>query len=676
MPRLWTFQSNLNKGELDPTAVGRIDLQAYYNGVRNATNVLALPQGGMKKRPGMEFLDAALGDGRCENFSFNVEQNYLLVFSALKMQIFKDGVLQTNINGSGDDFAVTPWSLAQLSDIDFIQSADTAIITHPDIAPTSITRTSDTSWIVATIALSNIPQFDFQDGASPTPVTETQTLTFTNNNEGDKYRLSLEGILTDDIVFAGDNPTNRENIRIALQALPTTSNSGISVTGGGSAFTVNFAGSAAKDWDLMTGTPIVTQSATFQIATAETAAGTSRAEDVWSVARGWPRTCTFHEGRLYFGGSKNRLNTVWGSVVNDFFNFNPGRALDDEGINITLDTDQVNAIEGIFSNRALQIFTSGGEFVVKESPVTPSNVSADPQSNLGSKRIRPVTIDGVTLFVQRTGKALIQFIYINEFQPNQSQSVSVLAPHLIINPVQVQVSRGTDTSDANYVYITNDDGTMTVFNTLIAEDVSAFTRWQTTGNIKSAVVVDNRVHFLVERTINSSTVFYVERENDLLNTDAGTRETGLSSDTLTGLDHLEGETVKVKADEAVQLDEVVSSGQITIDRVADIIEAGLEYNPMIQTMPLNVGLQDGPNAAKKKRILRAAIQLFESNGVIVNGQRLADRTRGQDQFDSPIPQTGFKRIFIHGWSLEADITITQDTPMPMTILSIGMEVQT
>ena len=89
MAKLWTFQSNLNKGELDPTAVGRIDLQAYYNGLRTATNVLALPQGGMKKRPGTEFLEVALGNGRCENFSFNVEQNYLLVFSALKMQIFK-----------------------------------------------------------------------------------------------------------------------------------------------------------------------------------------------------------------------------------------------------------------------------------------------------------------------------------------------------------------------------------------------------------------------------------------------------------------------------------------------------------------------------------------------------------------------------------------------------------
>ncbi|HIB78528.1 MAG TPA: hypothetical protein EYO58_13180, partial [Flavobacteriales bacterium] len=98
---LWQFQSNMNRGELDPTLVGRIDIQAYYNGLRTATNVLTAPQGGAKRRPGQDFLGVSIDNGRLENFSFNVEQSYLLVFTDLKMQIYKDDVLQTNINGSG-----------------------------------------------------------------------------------------------------------------------------------------------------------------------------------------------------------------------------------------------------------------------------------------------------------------------------------------------------------------------------------------------------------------------------------------------------------------------------------------------------------------------------------------------------------------------------------------------
>ena len=187
-------------------------------------------------------------------------------------------------------------------------------------------------------------------------------------------------------------------------------------------------------------------------------------------------------------------------------------------------------------------------------------------------------------------------------------------------------------------------------------------------------VVDNRLYFLVERVINSVTVHLIEREDDLLNTDAGVRTVASATDTLTGLTHLNGETVKVKADEAVQDDELVAGGQIVIGRTALVIEAGLEYLPVIKTMPLNIGLQNGPNVFAKKKIQRVSLQLFESNGIIVNGERIADKTIGLDQFDPPSPRTGEVRIHILGWSLEANVTITQDTPVPMNILSIGVEV--
>ena len=682
MADLWQFQTNMNRGELDPQLTGRIDLSAYYNGLRTATNVLTIPQGGVKKRPGMEYLADAEGNGRIESFSFNVEQNYLLAFSNGKMQIFKDGVLQTNINGSGNAYLVTPWTLAQIEDFDYIQSADTIIITHEDVETRTITRTSDTSWIIAVAPLAGIPQFDYNDGSSPTPVNEVQQIVFTLGASGDRYKLSLEGVLTDEIVYNGAvNPESTKNdIQTALLALPNTANSGISVaTVSATTFNVTFSGSSAKDWDVMSGTVITGKDAAFQVVASRTSAGTSRAEDVWGATRGWPKTTTFHEGRLWFGGSKSRPATIWGSRIADFFNFDGGRGRDDEGITATLDTDQVNAVTAMFSNRSLQVFTSGGEFYIPESPVTPENIAVTPQSKLGSKRARPVTIDGVTLFIQRTGRAINQFVFINEFQANESRSVSILAPHLINNPKKMTVSIGTESSDANYVYMNNEDGTVTVFNTLINEDVTAFTSWISSGAgglIKSVAVVDFEVYMLMERVVNSVTEYYVERENVLMNTDSGVRSTGLASATLTGLDHLEGETVKVKADGSVQLDEVVAGGQITIDHVADTIEAGLDYNPLIKTMPLSTPLKNGPNAASKKRINRVAVNMFESNGVIVNGERLADKTIGQDQFDAPSPQTEIKRIHLHGWSLEADVEITQDTPMPWQILSIGLEVKT
>lgn len=308
MADIWTIQSNFNRGVLDPLLSGRSDLNAYYNGIQTGTNVLSIPQGGLKRRPGTEFLNECLGDGRIESFEFNTEQTYCLVFTALKMEIYKDGVLQTNINGSGNDYLGIPYTLAQIRAMDYIQSADTIIITHPDVAPRSITRTSDTTWTIATKSLTNIPQFDYNDASSPTPVAEIQTLTFSNHNEGDRYKLALEGLLTEEITWANEDTTNHENIRLALQALINTGNSGIAVTTSVSLTTyiVTFSGDSANPWNLLTGTGIYTQSASFSVAAVRTQAGTSRKEDSWSSTRGWPISCTFHEGRLWFGGSKSR----------------------------------------------------------------------------------------------------------------------------------------------------------------------------------------------------------------------------------------------------------------------------------------------------------------------------------------------------------------------------------
>jgi len=672
-----SFQSNFNRGELDPVLAGRIDIQAYYNGLQTAKNVLTIPQGGVKRRPGMEYLGTALGDGRMETFSFSVSLNYLLVFTELRMQVYKSGVLQTNINGSGNDYLVTPWTAAQAKEFDFIQSLDTAIITQQDIAPQAITRTSDTDWAVTAAPLLNIFQFNFNDGLSPTPVSEIQRLRFNSYLNGDTFKIGLEGIQTDEITYNISDPADlSQQITDALQRLPNTGSTGISTTFvSGTTWEITFAGASANDWALMT-TIIVSSPAPTSNTTTSTGIqdGTTQEEDVWSNTRGWPRTCTFHEGRLWFGGSTSRPSTIWGSNVNQFFNFRVGKTRDDEAISATLDTDQLNIIQSIYSNRSLQVFTSGAEFYVRESPITPANIAVIPQTNLGCRRVRPVSIDGVTLFAQRTGKVINQFVFINEFQANQTNAVSSLAPHLINNPVRLVASKGTESTDANYIYILNDNGNLTVFNTMASEDVVAFTRWES-GLIRSIAVVSDKLYMLVEREINGGTVFYVETESNDILMDASTSANVGGNDTLTGLNHLEGETVDVKADGAYMGTKVVTGGQITIDRDADVIQAGIPYAPVIQTMPLNIGLNSGPNAASKKKILRAAIHLFESNGVVINGQRLADRTMGVDQFDPPIPQTGFKRITLLGWSLEAFLTVTQNTPFPMTILSLGNEVK-
>lgn len=693
-----TFQSNLTAGEIDPQLFGRIDLQAYYNGVQTAQNVLPIPQGGLKKRPGTRYMGTAEGDSepRLELFSFSEDDEFLFIFTTMadglkykiRLQFYKDGSLVTNINASGNDYLDISLTIdngidPNLKQIDVAQSLNTMIVTYEDFYPFQIVRgATDADWTATDLSINNIPQYDFADASSPSPTSQIQSLAFTNITSGDQFTLTLNGVATDIITYGGsaspaEQAASETAIQTALQNHPLTGTSGVTVSyDTADTYDVTFAGESARNYNEITATAVIVADPLFDLASTITQAATSAEEDSWSAIRGYPRTCTFHEGRLWFGGSKSLPATVWGSNVFSFFDFYVGTGLDDEAVVFTLDTDQYNQVQAIYSNRSLQIFTTGSEFYIKNSPITPTNISAVPQTRLGSKRVRPVSLNGLTYFIQKSGKVLNSFLFLEAVQSNSSEPVSILSPHLMKDPVQMSVKRGDSTSDVNYIYLVNNDGTITVYCSVPSQDIDAFTRWEMDGSIVSAVVVNDKLHIAIQR----DSEYLICVEDDTRNTDLGIYEdfSPGTSDTLTGLVHLEGDTVVVKADGAVQADEIVSSGQIEISREATTIEAGLEFTALIVTMPINIDLKSGSIIAKRKKIGRAMLQLFESNGVLVNGsggpQFITDKTMGVNQFSAPEPQTGLRRIYIGGWSLEATLTITQDTPFNMQILSIGMEV--
>ena len=681
---MWTIQSNFTKGEIDPQAVARIDLNSYYQGLSSARNVICIPQGGMKKRPGMEYInDANATAVRLEGFSFNTDDNYVVEFYA-------NGVRFYNPDGTLADDIASPWPTSAVQDLDYIQSYDTIIVVHPDYEPRRIVRTGPTTFVLSTLPISNIPQNNFSDASSPSGTPEVQIVEFGQNPgdwlTGDTYRLVFNGIQTDDIVFFADatvedQDATAEAMQAALNLLPNITGDGVTVAYkdavNAGRWTVSFAPSTSDEWQLLSGQ--VESTSTDGIGTIvkvirdasapNQGVGVTTFEDSWSNTRGWPQTATFHENRLWFGGSKSLPSTLWGSNVNDFFNFRSYKARDDESITATLDTDQRNSIVGIISNRALQIFTTGQEFYVPESPSTPDNFSVRAQTNFGSKRVRPITLSGQTLFVQRTGKALNSFVYSEDQNANVTSSVSILSPHLIKDPLKISIQRGAPDSDANYVYMVNDDGTVTVLNSLPYENIAAFTRWETEGAILSCAIVEEKVYFLTERNGSRS----LEVENDSLNMDNGEILTG-SISSITGITRLDGQDIAIKTDGYFYGVEPVSGGTVNLNDTFSTVEYGLEFYPEMVTMPMNVNLQTGSALYKKKRLKRVALDIYQSNGIIVNNNRIYDKTIGINQFSAPAPISGVQRRYIYGWSVVADITVNQNTPFPFQILSIGVEV--
>ena len=144
---------------------------------------------------------------------------------------------------------------------------------------------------------------------------------------------------------------------------------------------------------------------------------------------------------------------------------------------------------------------------------------------------------------------------------------------------------------------------------------------------------------------------------------------GISTDTLSGLDHLDCREVQIYADTVEQESKTVVDGSITIDD-AFIVVVGLPYTSYITTMPMEAGSQNGTAVGKRKRISEMAIRVWNTIGVKVGRDlnNLYDTIYKQKEpFTGVIPNIKYNQ----GWVWDANITVEQSHPYPMNILSIA-----
>jgi hypothetical protein len=648
MSRIIRVQTNFTSGELDPKLRARIDLSQYYNGLEQAQNIVIQPQGGFTRRDGLRYvtsLPASAANGvRMVHFEFSVADSYMLIFVDQRMYVFKDGVQITNINGSGDDYlTVTKVTASIIGEMCWAQSADTLILVHEDMQPQKILRgASDSSWTISDLAFDFIPKYPYtlsltNPAANLTPddpegnINITASASVFNASHVNQYiNVSPQGRLK---IVSYKSGTEVQ----AYAELPLFDNSVIN----------------SGDWELETGY-----------------------EDTWSATRGWPRAAIFYEGRLYFGGSSSRPSTLWGSRVGQFFDFDPGESFDDAALEATLDTGRFNAIVDLYAGRNLQVFTTGGEFYLPQTlgdPITPSNLAVQEQTSNGCRPgIRVVNVDGATVFVQRQGKALAEFIFSDTVNGYVATKISLLSSHLLKAPSDMSVRNATSTDEGNRLLIVNaEDGSLACYTLLRSQEIIAPTEWVTDGEFLSVGVDIADTYVVVKRNINGSDVYYVELFDSNLTLDCAT--SGTSATTVTGLSFLEGESVKIIRDGIIEADQDVSSGQITLaDAATESYQIGLNYTPAVVTLPAEPRLQSGPIRGFKKRILEINSEHFESQAVTINGEQVAFRQFGENNLDQQVqPFTGVKRSGpLLGFVNEGKITISQTVPLKMNVLAL------
>ncbi|MBV28048.1 MAG: hypothetical protein CMQ13_08275 [Gammaproteobacteria bacterium] len=694
MSRIQQYQSSFTVGELDPLLRGRIDLQQYYSSVDVADNVIFEPQGGFSRRPGLKFLLDITSDNAANGtvlipFEFSTTQNFMILASAqnttstIRFRFFANATLLTNINSTGNDYLdYSVGTLYEVSNFDmsklyFTQSADTLIMTHENFAPFKIVRgANNTTWTASALSLT-IPKLATSlsttnplSTITPSAVDGTIKITSSNSQFGDAMVDQYINALND---FGRARITRFISATVveAVTEVPFFNTDGLENTNSTSPPTLN--------WEVESGH-----------------------EDAWSNTRGWPRTCSFHEGRLYFGGSATFPNTLFASKVSDFFNFKPAEALDDDAIIVTLSTDSVNAINALRSGRDLQIFTSGAEFFVPQAdldPITPSNITVKSATRRGSKfGIRPQAAEGGTLFIQRQGKALREMLFSDVELSYVANNISLLSSHMIVDPHRMALRPATDTTEGDLLLIVNGSsstgyradsagftGTIAAFMLNRPQQIVAPSSFTTDGDFVDVGVDQEDIYVVVKRTISSSTKYYLEVFDDDRTTDAAIQyynspsspDQALPGSTTAGsLSHLEGKTVKIIRDDIVDTDATVSSGQVTMGGVpTSYAEVGINYNVTVKTQPFEPRLSSGTVQGQRRRILEVTPILHRSQNLTLNGREISLQTLPLSGSGAVPTFTGIKKTqgFL-GYDRDAQITISQSQPVFFTVLAMDYKV--
>lgn len=655
MARFVDFQTNFVTGELDPLLRARVDLQQYQNALAKATNVVIQPQGGMRRRPGLQHIielpnssTPSAGNGvRLINFEFSVDDSYMLIFTHERMYVVKDGVQVTNINSSGNPYLTTSITSAMLDYLNWTQSADTMILVHPDLAPTKLVRgANDASWTISTITFDSIPKHAFTLSVSNPSATLTP-----DKVSGNVTLTASASVFLSTHVNQYINASPQGRVKIVEYV------SGTAVKGVTEYPFFSTSAVAASSWDLEQGY-----------------------EDVWSSGRGWPRSVTFHEGRLYFGGSKGRPSTVWGSKVGLFFDFFATEFLDDDAIEATLDTNQLNIIVDMISGRDLQVFTTGGEFYVPQTgtdPITPLSITFKNVSKNGTKPgTRVESLESGTVFVQRQGKALNEFLFSDTQLTYVTSRITLLSGHLLKSPKRIALRRATSTDEGDLLMVTNSsDGSMAVFSVMRSQQVVAPSEYTTDGEFLDVQTDVTDIYVVTKRVFNSTTRYFVELFRDTLYTDCAF--TGGIAASASSLPHV-GKSLNVITDGVPQGNETVSGGgSVTFDRAStSSYEVGLPYTVYAKTMPIELNLQTGTRLGFKKRIVQVNAVVEDSQHLNINSQPVPFQNFDNPLLDIAIPVfTGIKRLDgVRGYSKEQAIEVSQTLPLKMTLLGLECKV--
>jgi hypothetical protein len=609
MARVHPFQTNFTAGELTPKLAGQVDFKKYNNGVEVLENMTVFPQGGATRRYGTKFVAEVKDSSKITRlipFEFNIEQSYILEFGNQYIRFFKDNGQITNatknitnitqanpavvtvashgytngtdvwinsvggmteLNGrrfrianvttntfelsgvdstsyttytSGGTVAsvyeiASPFTESMLYDIQFTQSADVMYIVQETLEPRKLSRTGHTSWTLSTVEFINGPYLDDNDTST--------TFTSSTNTVGVGRTLTASSItgINDGVGFKSSDVGRL-----------------VRMVDGYGVITA------------FTSTTIVTWEIKLDIVTAT--ATTDWALGAWSDDTGYPKTVSFFEQRLIFGGSTDFPQTIWASESGFYEQFDRGDGDPADSFIYTIAANKVNTIRWLAPARDLIVGTAGGEFKVGRpsgEPLQPDNVQITQQTTYGGYNAQPIQIGNSVLFLQRQRKKIREFSYRFEDDAYLAQDMTLLSEHITGNGI-IDVDYAQE-PDSIY-WAVRDDGTLLGMTYQRQEDIIAWHRHIMGGSYK---LTFNGASDVTDYSVDANYNGYITISSHGLNTGDSVVYSAGGGTKLSGL--VDGDTYFVYKKDVNNI-ELASTYEQAIDRTILQIGDGVGAN--------------------------------------------------------------------------------------------------
>jgi hypothetical protein len=517
----------------------------------------------------------------------------------------------------------SPYTQSQLGEIQVAQSADVIYLVHPEVSPRKLSRVANTLWTLEE------PFFSSNDSTTLSTVIDSLTSMY------QIYPASTEKFGAAGGVFKIDD----EQIR--------------------------YTGKTATYLTGITRAQNGTDNATHAV-------GAVISIPKWDQTKKYPRAITFHQERLWMGGTTEKPQSIFASKTDIFEDFTIG-VNDADGLEYAIASYRVNRVEWMSSTEVLIVGTAGGEFKVSggTAALTPSNVQVTRQTSYGGKNIQPRHVGYQTLFIDSTGTKIRSYQYAFNQDIYESEDLTFLAEHITAGGITEMAYQAVPDG---IVWAIRADGTLIGMTYNKNRSIVGWHRHTTDGLFESVSVIPqatkDQVWVVVKRTIGGAVKRFVEYLDPDIHVDSGLTYSGSAITTISGLGHLEGKTVSVLGDDAVYPDATVASGSITLSSAVTNASVGLKYISSMTTLPVEAANPAGTAQGRRKRWNEIYVRLHDSFIPTVNDVQPPVRSPSTHMGLPESKMTGDVRVQNVGYDLEGKITVSQSLPGPTHLLAI------